>query len=63
MHDGSLATLEDVIEYYNRGANPNPHLDSELRPLRLTDCERTALVAFLRSLSGTIHEGRYQAAR
>ncbi len=57
MHDGSMATLEDVIEFYDRGANPNPYLDPELRPLRLTTGEKEALLAFLRSLSGTIREG------
>ena len=57
MHDGSLATLDDVIEFYNRGGNPNPHLDPELRPLRLTPEEKQALLAFLRALSGTIREG------
>ena len=31
MHDGSLATLEDVIEYYDRGGNRNPGLDPEIR--------------------------------
>lgn len=53
MHDGSLATLEDVVEYYDRGANRNPYLDAELRPLRLALEEKRAIVAFLRSLSGT----------
>jgi len=57
MHDGSLATLEDVIEFYNRGGRPNPHLDAELRPMNLTDQEKLALLAFLRSLTGAIHEG------
>ncbi len=58
MHDGSLATLDDVIEFYNRGGNPNPHLDPELRPLRLTPEEKQALLAFLReALNGTIQEG------
>ncbi len=57
MHDGSLATLDDVIEFYNRSGNPNPHLDPELRPLRLTPEEKQALLAFLRALSGTIREG------
>lgn len=54
MHDGTLATLEDVIEYYDRGGNRNPYLDPELRPLRLTPEEKMAIVAFLRSLSGTV---------
>jgi cytochrome c peroxidase len=57
MHDGSLATLDEVIEYYDRGGNTNPALDSELRPLRLTAAEKSALRAFLESLSGTIVEG------
>jgi len=57
MHDGSLSTLEKVIEFYNRGGNPNPYLDEELRPLRLTDEKKADLLAFLRSLSGTVQEG------
>ena len=57
MHDGSLATLEEVIEFYDRGGNANPHRDPELRPLRLTVEEKQALVTFLRSLNGTIRDG------
>lgn len=57
MHDGSLATLEDVIEFYDRGGNENPYLDRAMRPLNLTDREKQALVAFLCSLSGTVQEG------
>jgi cytochrome c peroxidase len=57
MHDGSLETLEEVIDYYDRGGNRNPHLDAELPPLHLTAEEKQALVAFLRALSGTIREG------
>ena len=57
MHDGSLATLEDVVEYYDKGGNPNAGLDSDLRPLRLTAGDKQALAAFLRSLSGTVQEG------
>ena len=57
MHDGSLATLEEVIEFYDRSGNPNSHLDSELRPLHLTAEEKQALVAFLQALSGNIREG------
>jgi cytochrome c peroxidase len=52
MHDGSLATLEDVVNYYDRGGNRNPELDPELHPLSLTPAEKRSLVAFLRSLSG-----------
>jgi cytochrome c peroxidase len=57
MHDGSLKTLEDVVEYYDRGGNANPGLDLDLRPLHLVAEERTSLIAFLRSLSGKIREG------
>jgi cytochrome c peroxidase len=53
MHDGSLVTLIEVVDYYDRGGNTNPGLDVELRPLRLTDIERKALVSFLESLNGT----------
>ena len=57
MHDGSLATLSDVADYYNRGGNRNPWLDRELLPLRLTDAEKEALVAFLQTLTGPVREG------
>ena len=59
MHDGSIATLEDVVEFYDRGANANPHLDREIRPLHLSTGEKAALVAFLKSLSGSVREGEY----
>ena len=58
MHDGSLTTLEDVIDFYDRGGRPNPHIDAELHPLRLSAEEKHALVAFLKSLSGSIREGQ-----
>jgi cytochrome c peroxidase len=51
MHDGSLATLEDVVAFYSRGANPNPSVDREIRPLNLSVTEKADLVAFLKSLS------------
>jgi cytochrome c peroxidase len=57
MHDGSIATLEEVVEYYDRGGNRNPNLDSELQPLGLSGEEKQALVAFLRSLNGVVREG------
>jgi cytochrome c peroxidase len=55
MHNGSLATLEEVIEYYDRGGNQNPGLDPEIRPLRLTVDEKQSLIAFLRSLNGRLY--------
>ena len=57
MHDGSLATLEEVIEFYNPGGNANPYLDMELRPLHLTTEEKEALLAFLNTLSGRVRQG------
>ena len=63
MHDGSLATLEDVIEHYDKGGKPNPALDSEVRPLKLTAEEKRSLIAFLRALTGTVREGWPGAAR
>ena len=52
MHDGSMPRLIDVIEFYDRGGRPNPYLDTDIRPLRLTADEKAALMAFLRRLSG-----------
>ena len=57
MHDGSVSALHDVIEYYDRGGNANPYLDSQISPLALTDVEKKALVAFLGTLSGRVSEG------
>jgi cytochrome c peroxidase len=51
MHDGSLATLEDVIEHYNKGGIPNLYLDPEIRPLNLTEQEKRDLVELLKSLT------------
>ncbi len=49
MHDGSQATLEDVVNYYDKGGHPNPFLDEELYALRLTPEEKEALVDFLKN--------------
>jgi cytochrome c peroxidase len=54
MHDGSFATIEGVVEYYDRGGNKSPRLDPEIRPLRLTVSEKQNLIAFLRSLNGRL---------
>lgn len=51
MHDGSIATLDEVIDYYNRGGNRHPMLDAEIRPLQLSDQEKADLRAFLTALS------------
>ena len=52
MHDGSLATLREVVEFYNAGGNPKaPNVDRRIRPLGLTAEEIDTLVAFLEALS------------
>lgn len=48
MHDGSLATLEDVVNYYDKGGTPNPQLDEEIYPLKLTPEQKADLVTFLK---------------
>jgi cytochrome c peroxidase len=52
MHDGSKATLEDVVDHYSEIPEDRPHQDGEklLRPLNLTDAEKADLVAFLKTL-------------
>ena len=57
MHDGTIATLEKVVDFYDRGGKDNPFRDRELRRLRLTEDEKAALVAFLRSLTGVVSDG------
>jgi len=57
MHDGSLKTLEEVVEFYDKGGNTNPGLDPELHPLYLTAEEKSALITFLKSIAGKIREG------
>lgn len=53
MHDGSLATLEDVLSFYNSGGGGAPDIDPRIKPLGLDDEEVAALVAFLKSLTGS----------
>jgi len=57
MHDGSLATLEDVVDFYSKGGNRNPNQDLRIRPLNLSAEEKRQLVAFLKALNGRITEG------
>jgi cytochrome c peroxidase len=57
MHDGSLATLDEVVRFYDEGGRANPDRDPELRPLQLSSEDKRALTEFLRSLSGSVHDG------
>lgn len=52
LHDGSEATLLDVVSFYDKGGEPNPYLDGGIVPLKLTDQEKHDLVAFMESLTG-----------
>ncbi len=52
MHDGSLKTLKDVVDFYAGGGNSNPFLDKEMKPLNLSAQDRADLVKFLESLTG-----------
>jgi len=52
MHDGSIATLEDVVRYYGKGGNANPNLDKNLKPVEFSNDDVKHLVAFLNALTG-----------
>ena len=52
MHDGSLKTLEEVVDHYDRGGNPNPTLDKDMKKLNLTPTEKSDLIAFMKALNG-----------
>lgn len=54
--DGALS-LEAVIDFYDRGGNPNPSIDPEVRPLGLSPGEKAALASFLRALTGIVSDG------
>ena len=51
MHDGSLPTLDAVLDHYMRGGRKSAHQDPRIRPLELTEVERSDLLAFLGSLT------------
>jgi len=52
MHDGRFKTLEEVVNFYNKGGVKNPHQDNLIIPLELTDQEKHDLVEFLHTLNG-----------
>lgn len=53
MHDGSLQTLEEVVEHYNKGGDRNPWLSTKMSPLKLTSQQKVDLVEFMRACTGT----------
>jgi len=60
MHDGSMTSLEEVVDFYSKGMNPNPFVDREIHRLDLTASEKSDLVSFLHCLSDeTLVKGRH----
>jgi len=56
MHDGSQKTLEEVVEWYDKGGHPNQWLDEKIKPLKLTAEEKADLVEFMKALTGPLPE-------
>ena len=53
MHDGSLPSLQAVVDFYDRGGIANENLSSKIHPLHLSAAEKQDLVAFLQALTGS----------
>ena len=53
MHDGKFLSLEDVVQFYNTGGEPNDLLSPLISPLGLKKSEQESLVAFLKTLNGS----------
>jgi cytochrome c peroxidase len=51
MHDGSMETLWDVMDHYNKGGVPNPNLDGGMQRLGLTEAQIDDMVAFMEALT------------
>jgi len=51
MHDGSMKTLEEVIEHYNKGGDKNRFIDTKIFSLHLTQQEKADLVEFMQALT------------
>jgi cytochrome c peroxidase len=54
MHDGSLPTLEEVVDFYVKGGEPNAHLSTLIRKLELTKTDEADLVEFLKALTSPV---------
>ncbi|MCY2965511.1 MAG: cytochrome-c peroxidase [Planctomycetota bacterium] len=63
MHDGSMKTLAEVVEHYNKGGTPNPWLDEELFPLKLTAEEKADLVKFMEEGLSSPHSKDHEAPK
>ncbi len=53
MHDGASKTLEEVVEHYNKGGDPNPYLSDKVKKLNLSDQDKKDLVEFMKACSGS----------
>ena len=62
MHDGRFRTLGEVLDFYAKGALPNPHLDTRITPFYLDAETKRDLLAFLESLSGEGWQGIHAPA-
>jgi cytochrome c peroxidase len=51
FHDGSAATLAEVVRFYVKGGNENPNRDWQLEPVPLTESEQRDLIEFLKALT------------
>jgi cytochrome c peroxidase len=51
MHDGSMQTLWDVMDHYNKGGEPNLYLDGGIEPLALSEAEIDQVVALMFSMT------------
>lgn len=52
MHDGSQATLEEVVEWYAKGGHANPYLSPKIKKIDLTTQEKQDLVEFMKACTG-----------
>ena len=52
MHDGSLKTLEEVVEWYAKGGHPNAQLSKDIKKIELTKQDKADLVAFMKACTG-----------
>lgn len=58
MHDGSEATIEEVIVFYNNGGGKSPNKDPLMKPLNLTSSEINDLIAFMGALTDPVDISR-----
>lgn len=60
MHDGSIASLENVIEHYSLGGKKHPTQNKIISPFKLSENEKNDLIAFLRTLTDTSYMKKFR---